>query len=337
MSNYQTILNNFLDQWPLEKVEKMTLEQYVSTGERNTFTQWVENRTLELGSISGQFGSRMFGIYKRKKSKPLQGYCNDEFYTWNKKYGDNRNDAFLIVKKNVVNIIQLSLAGEFSKIDTIALPDIFKWKVAYLYSNERLIPIYKRAVLVKIAKHYGLSIGSKTTVSEIQEVLIENKPIDLNSHEFMIELWEKFGSQKKNSKLSNGTQQDKNTEDQKRSGTESYIAKQTHNKIQNILKNMLIKEYGENCVKCEKNHVDLTLIYKDTITLYEVKSDAYAATCIRHALGQIIQYAHRIDSAKKIKLYVVGRYPLKANEIPYLTYIQRNFKIDIDYMNIDLK
>lgn len=336
MSNYQNVLNNFLEQWPSEKVEKMSLEQYVSTGDPTTFTQWVENRTIELGSISGRFGSRMFGMYKRGNSKPLLGYYNDDSYTWNKKYGDNRKNAFLLIKKYILEIIQFSSTGEFSKIDAIPLPDIFKWKVAYLYSNERLIPIFKRKILENIATHFNFNIQKKTTISHIQKVLIENKPIDLSSHEFMVKLWDEFGLQKKNIRVSNGTQQSKNTEDQERSGTLSYIAKQTHNKIQNKLRDKLIAEYGESCVACEKNYVDLTLTYNDTITLYEVKSDAYAATCIRQALGQIIQYAHRLDPTKKLKLYVVGQYPLKANEKPYLDYIQKNFKIDLDYMNIDL-
>jgi hypothetical protein len=339
MSNYQNILNNFLEQWSLDKVEKMSLEQYVSTGDPTTFTQWVENRTIELGSISGQFGSRMFGIYKRGNSDPLDLYENDELHTWSKKYGKDKDLAFLEVKKHIVNIIQYSLTGNFSQIDSLPIPDIFKWKIAYLYSNERLIPIFQREVLKEIARYYGLSVNSKTTVSEIQKVLIDKKPLELNTHEFMVELWSKFRPQKKKPKGTNASQQDqgeKSTNDQERSGTSSYVAKQTHNIIQNKLRNKLIAEYGESCVACEKNYIDLTLTYNDTITLYEVKSDAYAATCIRQALGQIIQYAHRIDATKKIKLYIVGQYPLKSNEIPYLEYIKNNFKIDLDYMNIDL-
>lgn len=340
MSSYQNILNDFLEQWPLEKVELMSLDQYVSTKKRNTFTQWVENRTIELGSISGQFGSRMFGIYRRGKSSPLDHYENDEFYTWSKKYGKDRDLAFSEIKKHLIDIINYSLTGNFSKIDAIPIPDIFKWKVAYLYSNERLIPIFQRKVLKEIATYYGLSVNSKTTVSTIQKVLIDNKPLELNTHEFMIELWGKFRPQKKKSKGINTPQQDqgeKNTDDQERSGASSYIAEQTHSKIQNKLREQLIAEYGESCVACEINYVDLTLTYNDTITLYEVKSDAYAATCIRQALGQIIQYAHRLDPNKKVKLYIVGQYPIKENEKPYLNYIKTNFMVDLDYMNIDLE
>ena len=41
MSSYQNILNDFLEQWPLEKVKAMSLNKYVSTIDRNIFTQWV--------------------------------------------------------------------------------------------------------------------------------------------------------------------------------------------------------------------------------------------------------------------------------------------------------
>lgn len=339
MTSYQHILNDFLEQWPLEKVELISLDQYVDIQNRATFTQCVENRTIELGSISGLFGSRMFGIYKRKKSDPLDGYENDELYTWNKKYGKDKDIAFSEIKKHLINIINYSLTGNFLKIDAIPIPDIFKWKVAYLYSNERLIPIFQREVLKEIATYYGLSVNSKTTVSAIQKVLIDNKPLELNTHEFMVELWSKFRPQKKKPKGISTPQKDqgeKNTDDQERSGASSYIAEQTHSKIQNKLREQLIAKYGESCVACEMNYVDLTLTYNDTITLYEVKSDAYAATCIRQALGQIIQYAHRLDPNKKVKLYIVGQYPLKENEKPYLSYIQENLKIDLDYISIDL-
>ncbi|ENU19557.1 hypothetical protein F994_02417 [Acinetobacter bohemicus ANC 3994] len=349
MSNYQNVLNNFLEQWPLDKVEKMSLEQYVSTGDPTTFTQWIENRTIKLGTISGPFGSRMFGIYKRRKPDPLKGYINDELFTWDKKYGNDRNLAFSQVKEHILDTIKFSSIGEFSKIDQIPLPNIFKWKVAYLYSNERLIPIFKMELLKNIAIHYGLAVTRKTTISEIQKILIKNKPIELNPHDFMHVLCDKFIPKKQNTdgslkpitpknavKKSKGTQQEKNTNDQERITTPSYIAKQTHNKIQNKLRRILIDEHGEHNVECEKNYVDLTLYQKDCITLYEVKSDAYAATCIRQALGQIIQYAHRLDTNQKIKLYVVGQYPLEENEIPYLSYIQENLKIDLDYISIDL-
>ena len=46
-------LNDFLKQWPLSAVKKMTLKEYVGLEDPDTFTQCVETRTRRLGSIRG--------------------------------------------------------------------------------------------------------------------------------------------------------------------------------------------------------------------------------------------------------------------------------------------
>ncbi|MFQ5965665.1 MAG: hypothetical protein ACE5KZ_15430 [Candidatus Scalinduaceae bacterium] len=50
-------------------------------------------------------------------------------------------------------------------IDSLLLPDLFKWKVAFLYSNERLTPIYKKDVLFKIASSLKLATDKNTKIS----------------------------------------------------------------------------------------------------------------------------------------------------------------------------
>ncbi|MHA3052612.1 hypothetical protein [Acinetobacter sp. ANC 4640] len=337
MEHYQDILNRFLERWPVNKVKEMTLDQYVSTGDKDTFCQWVENGTLALGSIKGIFGSRMFGIYKRLENSTLiPNYENDSTHTWMKQYGSDKKLAYEQVKGHVINIIKYSMNGKFSQIDDIPLPDIFKWKVAYLYSNERLIPIFNREILNSAAIYYNLEVNNKTTISEIQHTLINNKPLNLSPHEFMKYLYEKFHTNNKATPISDNSQNKKNTDEQNRSGTSSYIATQTHNKIQNKLREMLINEFGSSNVECEKNFVDLILHQPDSITLYEVKSDAYAAKCIRQALGQILEYAHNFDLEKKIKLVVAGPSSLNQNEKPYFEYIKSNLNLEFDYINIPL-
>ncbi|MDA3956975.1 hypothetical protein [Oceanispirochaeta sp.] len=43
----------FLQEWPLEKVKTMTLPMYTSVGKKDTFTYWLESRLDKLGSIWG--------------------------------------------------------------------------------------------------------------------------------------------------------------------------------------------------------------------------------------------------------------------------------------------
>jgi 5-methylcytosine-specific restriction endonuclease McrBC GTP-binding regulatory subunit McrB len=188
------LLDKFLDRWTLENVQNLTLKEYVGLGNKDTFCQWVETKTRMLGSIKGMTSIK-FGIYERNdRTKKPKNYKNDSQYSWLQGYGDNSEIAFENTKRDLIKVIQLAEAGRFSEIDNILLPNLFKWKVAFLYSNERLIPIYKRDVLFKIAQHFNLKTDESTTISEIQNVMMLNKPAHLNVYAFMWQLFSQFGN-----------------------------------------------------------------------------------------------------------------------------------------------
>jgi hypothetical protein len=237
------ILDSFLNRWDIESVKEMSLEEYVSVGDKDTFCQWVETKTRMLGSIKGMTSIK-FGIYERKDpTKRPKNYADDNKYSWLRAYGNNRKEAYKNTKEDILKIIQHSEKGNFNEIDNISLPDLYKWKVAFLYSNERLIPIYKRDVLFKIANHFGLQTNRNTNISSIQELMIANKPAHLDVYQYMRDLFDKFGREKDKQEISsktrtrNGKRQRKgttkrNTQAQARTVTRSYIAEQKHNKIQ---------------------------------------------------------------------------------------------------------
>lgn len=47
----RSILESFLARWPIERVSNITLRQYVSVNDSDTFCQWVETRTKDIRSI----------------------------------------------------------------------------------------------------------------------------------------------------------------------------------------------------------------------------------------------------------------------------------------------
>lgn len=57
--------DEFLESWPVQRVEAMTLEEYTKAGDPDSFMNWVEFRTKPLATISGT-SSFIFGIYSRK-------------------------------------------------------------------------------------------------------------------------------------------------------------------------------------------------------------------------------------------------------------------------------
>ena len=186
------ILNGFLKRWPLSTVKKMTLEEYVDIGNPDTFTQWVETKTRSLGSIKGMTSNK-FGIYKRKNpEKKPKYYQNDSAYSWLKKYGKRRSGAFKQVLNCIVKTIELAKKGDFKGIDEIQLPNLYKWKVAFLYSNQRLVPIFKKDLLKDIYQHYAGATNEPMVISKVQQLMMENKPSNLSVHEFMQKLDKAF-------------------------------------------------------------------------------------------------------------------------------------------------
>jgi len=346
LNDFEVYLDHFHNRWSTKDIENISLNQYVGIKNKDTFCQWVETKTKILGNIKGQ-PSIKFGIYEREdKEKKPKNYNNDEIHSWGKIFGNNKINAFNEIKKNIINVIKFSLAGKFKEIDDIKLNPLFKWKIAFLYSNERLIPIYSRSILNEIAIHFKYPVDKKTSISDIQNLMILNKPVDLNVYEFMEYLYNKFGNKKSNNnspKTNIPTKKNKrkgvnskNTESQSRTGSRSYVATQIHNKIQLVLQKKLIIEYGKESVILEENHVDIKVKQPRFVLFYEVKSSPYASKCVREALGQILMYIFMDDDKREKKLYVVGQYPPNNNEIKYIDFIKNKLNIDFNYININL-
>ncbi len=342
------LLDLFLNRWTIDSINNMTLLEYVGLGNKDTFCQWVETKTRMLGSIKG-LTSIKFGIYERQDAnKKPKNYKNDDKYSWLQGYGDNRKVAFKNTKQDIIKIINLSEIGRFDLIDNIQLPDLFKWKVAFLYSNERLIPIYKKDVLFKIANYFGLQTTKSTTISEIQNIMMLNKPANLNVYQFMWQLYKEFGesedekevigaTNKKGLRTTRKATTKRNTQTQIRTVTRSFVAEQKHNKIQETLEKLLTKQYGKENVILEENYVDIKLLQPNYISFYEVKSAPYASQCIKEALGQILLYSLN-DNDKRIKKHiVVGQYAPTDNDKKYIEFLKDNLKLEFEYINVEIK
>lgn len=345
-TDLKELLDQFLNRWTIADVHKMKLDQYVGVKNKDTFCQWVETKTRPLGSIKGMTSIK-FGIYKRRdSSKRPKKFINDSEYSWSSNHGNNRKTVFKKIHRDILKVIQFSEKGEFDKIDQIDLLDLYKWKIAFLYSNERLIPIYKHDVLIRIAQHFGLSANKNTPISQIQKLMILNKPARFSVYEFMRQLYDQFGHKSKESAYSNRkigsrrikrvASKNRNTKTQIRTVTRSYVAVQRHNKLQEALRELLIAEHGKDSVLLEENYVDLKLIKPNHIIFYEVKSCAYASDCVKEALGQILQYSLNDTDVRPKKHVIVGQYPATKEDEKYIKYVKKNLKVNFEYMNVDL-
>ena len=171
------LYENFLKEFPLESLKSMPLERYTNLKRDDSFCYWVESRTYELGSIWGG-ASYKFGIYKYAKRPDNPGIIvSDEEYAWYKWYdAKDRYEAYKITLNSVVKIAELASNGKFGEIDNDnTLGTVLRWKIAFLYSNKQLIPIYKRKYLEDLATILGMNGTSQASIWELQKFLINQK------------------------------------------------------------------------------------------------------------------------------------------------------------------
>lgn len=345
----QEILNRFLDVWKDDALREMTLEQYVAVNDPYTFCQWVEHRTDGLGSI--QKDSFKFGIYKRRTGVPIQeDYPFDSAYSWRKLNGialPTRDAAFGAVHAELLHIIEAAQRGQFERIDEKGmLLGVFKWKVAFLFSNERLVPIYSSVILEKLAPHFGLP--KRASVSAIQASMMVRKPAWMSVYEYADNLLKRYRAGLPLMNWTNSSDSKeyrirkpidtKNTNDTARKGTAPTIVTRWHNKLQLQLEKELKGEFPEGTVLLEDNYVDIKVEIGDDLYLYEVKSVGSASDCITAAMGQIMRYAYRHDVGfeRIIKLVIAGQQPLLENDEKYLAYVNQMLQIPIEYRRVIL-
>lgn len=104
-----------------------------------------------------------------------------------------------------------------------------------------------------------------------------------------------------------------------------------HARLQNRLRGKLRSQYGADSVKMESEFVDLKLFESNRVTFIEIKMERTVKSCMRAALGQLLEYAHYPDKQKADALLIVGDAYATEYDRTYLSHIRRIFNLPIYY------
>lgn len=181
--------NSFQERFPIEKLEEMTLEEYTNLDRSDSFCYWIESRTGSLGSFWGG-SSFKFGIYRYKNRPSDTRVVSDDKYAWYRLLkAETARVAFYRIREIIVAIAYAARTGDFEVIDGVKeLGPSYKWKIAFLYSDFRLIPIYRREYLVGAAEAMGIANAARMKTSAIQRRLMEMAG-DQNIFDYYDFLW----------------------------------------------------------------------------------------------------------------------------------------------------
>ncbi len=204
----EQVFLDFQKEWSLEKVSKMSIEEYNQLGDTNTFTYWLEHRLEKFASIKGAAGglaNLKFGIChcggNTYKIKERIKYSSDKQYVWLISYAEgarDKNEAFDIIKQKIINIIEASQNNDLEIIERIIFPNLVKWKIAFHYQNPKnikIVNIFSQKVLNNI------SLGEfkeQLKTYQLYQKLLEGKNFSLNEmrEKISIPLWNKYSSNK---------------------------------------------------------------------------------------------------------------------------------------------
>ena len=174
----RALYNQFLKRFPIEQLGYMTIEEFTNLEKKDSFCYWLESKTSELGSIWGG-SSYKFGIFKYDKTPKQDNpkYSHDNIYSWSSRLGKTYEEAFNNVRDAIVKIAHYARNEQWEEIEKIdTLWPVTTWKIAFLYSNEQLLPIYdKNDWLVPLASHFGLTDAKKYSRTELYNYLLKQK------------------------------------------------------------------------------------------------------------------------------------------------------------------
>lgn len=332
------LLESVLREWTLERVQNMSLEEYNKQGDKTTFCYMLEYGTRPLGNISEASFSTKFEIFERKdksKTPTSDDYGYDSNYTWRNRGGikKTREEAFEYTKNIIVETIIAAQKGIFSSIDGKDLAPLVLWKIAFLYSNKRILSISDKKALRFIADYYGMRNVRNARVSSLHKFLMDEVVQQKDYWTWMGYFWKLYDAHRKGISELDVNEVDEKFFEKKviikdvtdslylRSLKMVLVTKQ-HNRLQEEIYDNLVEVNGEENVIKEKNNVDILVRKNDSIDFYEVKISSSAKYCIRMALGQIIEYAYNYKTQKSKKLIIVGNHPLTTEDEKYVDFIK---------------
>ncbi len=193
----------FLEQWPIERLRDMTLEEYTNL-KSNTddyFCHWVERKTGKLGSIQGGTSAK-FGIYRTATEKPKlkSGQKYADGYVWWESLGNDPQSAFQTIKNNVVSLVESVMAGNPTEVVPYLPGSAVQMKIRFLYQPQpyRLLPVFSRAFLNFLSEKYmGRSCTRGEDMIHVNLELREKHFSDGDPFEVMNRLWKEYNNQER--------------------------------------------------------------------------------------------------------------------------------------------
>jgi hypothetical protein len=143
----------FISKFPLSKIQNLSLDEYCSGTDKNSFCYWLEYKNILFG-IGGGNASK-FGIYKGKDGKYYTGAGDNKIILKGSELSKHFNKILLGIKE----ALELTKIGEISKIKKIDIPiwNMILQKILSIYYPDKFLLVGAVDVLMECAKDISIA------------------------------------------------------------------------------------------------------------------------------------------------------------------------------------
>lgn len=165
-ANLEKIRRNFVDDYNLKNIMKMTKEDYV-VGQKNkkSFCYRIERELKDLGDIRGAT-SHKFGIYYSDEKSS---------FVFVKKYGDTVDDALDEIKKQICELIINGNNNDLEKIRACLFGSLFRGKILSVYFPEEFLSIFSEEHIDYFIRRLNIQLPDNCDILDKQQLLIDWK------------------------------------------------------------------------------------------------------------------------------------------------------------------
>lgn len=139
----------FVEHFTIKRIAKMSIDDYV-IGNKNyaSFCYRIERELAPLGNITGQWSSK-FGVWRSSETGE---------YKTEDRLGKDYNGVFVIVKNQIIDLIEAGENDDVASIINNRLNSLFKGKILATYFPEKFLNIFSNGHL----NHYLISLNLDT-------------------------------------------------------------------------------------------------------------------------------------------------------------------------------
>ena len=175
-SDQTTVLDRkvkeFLKGWPIDRLKNMSIEDYHQAKNIECFITQIDSFDPTQGDPTF---ACYFDIWEPIGLGDNDKYHNQKPYSWNKRLGDDLEQAFLKLKKEILDIVDASQRRDLKAIDKIQFTKGLKWMIAFLYQDFNdpfIIPIVSKVNTKRIGYDH---LYPKLPLPEFLPLLLADK------------------------------------------------------------------------------------------------------------------------------------------------------------------